>query len=126
MESINEKETTLDKLYNSISNYIKAKVLDELCVYMHKDSADDVIEAVKNHATSISFETIAELQQIQENMYGSIEIQDYPKVAMAIDNGEPVASMLYNGIILKTTSSNINDDDPAKSAFAELEEILNK
>lgn len=126
MESINEKETTLDKLYNSISNYIKAKVLDELCVYMHKDSADDVIEAVKNHATSISFETIAELQQIQENMYDSIEIQDYPKVAMAIDNGEPVASMLYNGIILKTTSSNINDDDPAKSAFAELEEILNK
>lgn len=126
MESINEKETTLDKLYNSISNYIKAKILDELCVYMHKDSADDVIEAVKNHATSISFETIAELQQIQENMYDSIEIQDYPKVAMAIDNGEPVASMLYNGIILKTTSSNINDDDPAKSAFAELEEILNK
>lgn len=126
MESINEKETTLDKLYNSISNYIKAKVLDELCVYMHKDSADDVIEAVKNHATSISFETIAELQQIQENMYDSIEIQDYPKVAMAIDNGEPVASMLYNGVILKRTSSNINDDDPAKSAFAELEEILNK
>ena len=126
MESINDKETTLDKLYNSISNYVKAKVLDELCVYMHKDSADDVIEAVKNHATSISFETIAELQQIQENMYDSIEIQDYPKVAMAIDNGEPVASMLYNGVILKRTSSNINDDDPAKSAFAELEEILNK
>lgn len=121
-----EEETTLDKLYEAISNYIKAKVLDELCVYMHKDSADNVIEAVKSHATNISFETIAELQLIQENMYDSIEIQDYPKVAMAIDNGEPVARMLYNGIILKRTSSNINDDDPAKSAFAELEEILNK